>query len=43
MQILIATSGVDKLQAEGLDGSGIVIAEIDTGLVLSCYFLRTDD
>lgn len=23
--------GVDKLHKEGLDGSGIVIAEIDTG------------
>lgn len=25
-------TGVDKLQAEGFDGSGIVIAEIDTGI-----------
>lgn len=25
--------GVDKLHKEGLDGSGIIIAEIDTGWV----------
>lgn len=25
-------TGVDKLQAQGFDGSGIVIAEIDTGI-----------